>query len=613
MITKSGGIELLVRGMLGFPNDLEIQENGCAALCNLIANRHDTKVRAARSGSIRAVILSMKNFPFEPELTQMACAVLRSLALGVPENKVSIVAQGGIRQLCEAMARHRTNADVNMQAIAALCNLTSHFAENKRAICEAGGLEMTIAALLMHPTSQELQQQGNGLLHNLACEELLRPQLVAAGALRVATAAMQHPARSVQSLGQMLQRQLQSEPAKPAGSLQGGPKVGPKQETNAGGVEELFAPRTHGVRVARSKALTRPQRKVMADVMASMQRNPREWLPNGSSASGDELAKSEVSSGRSQQSAQSGRGKWDFKEKKRAAAYGIEDLEDVSDTSASVASHDDGLGAFAFMVRRGLTKPKEPKERKALLLETHSPSRPALELELEEDVSGPVTSSRILPLTVRNLKTRDQFLTSELSNETFAPLAPKPSVVAPATEARFETESAVSDVSEGGWIDDLEDPRLDKRAKRSKKLFQLQPEDTGILDDIFGEVELEGELTPVKAAKPQMKKKNLDFARALRKCGDCAPERFDESWEEALSTRVLSQGASGFMRSSSSSSLINELDGLGRLRKMSSAVKQGLQEVKAVVRPSKVTHSESTKYDEEYISAIESRDVGQAT
>lgn len=368
MITKSGGIELLVRGMLGFPNDLEIQENGCAALCNLIANRHDTKVRAARSGSIRAVILSMKNFPFEPELTQMACAVLRSLALGVPENKVSIVAQGGIRQLCEAMARHRTNTDVNTQAIAALCNLTSQFPENKQGICEAGGLEMTIAALLMHPASQELQQQGTVLLHNLACEHSLRPQLIAAGASRVAEAAVQHPARSVQSLGQMLQRQLQS-PEKGAEMAEnvkmsggGAPsRLGRSQqeaqETTASGVEELFAPRTHGVRVARSKTLTRPQRKVMADVIASMQRNPREWLPkDGSSASGEDLGRSEASSARSGQSGQSGQGKWDVKEKKRAAAYGIEDLEGVSDSSAGDS---DGLGAFSFMVRRGLAKPRE--------------------------------------------------------------------------------------------------------------------------------------------------------------------------------------------------------------------------------------------------------------
>ena len=96
------------------------------------------------------------------------------------------------------------------EAVAALCNLTSQLAENKRAICEAGGLEMAVAALMAHPQSQELQQQGCGLLHNLACDPVLRPQVNAAGGLQVATSAMQHPSRAVQSLGVMLQRQLQA-------------------------------------------------------------------------------------------------------------------------------------------------------------------------------------------------------------------------------------------------------------------------------------------------------------------------------------------------------------------------------------------------------------------
>ena len=95
----------------------------------------------------------------------------------------------------------------------------------------------------------------------------------------MAEAAIEHPVRAVQSLGLMLQRQLQArqeappqaqERQKPAKSA-----ASPAKDVSDGGVDELFAPRTHTVRVARSKALTRPQRKVMADVMASMQQNPR--------------------------------------------------------------------------------------------------------------------------------------------------------------------------------------------------------------------------------------------------------------------------------------------------------------------------------------------------
>ncbi|CAE7881175.1 aarA, partial [Symbiodinium microadriaticum] len=513
MITKSGGIELMVQSMLRFPDDLEIQENGCAALCNLMANRHDTKVRAARSGSIRAVIAALRNFPFEPELAQMACAVLRSLALGVPENKISIVAQGGIRQLCEAMARHRTDAEVNMQAVAALCNLTSQLAENKRAICEAGGLEMAVAALMAHPQSQELQQQGCGLLHNLACDPQLRPQVNAAGGLRVAAAAIEHPVRAVQSLALMLQRQLQArqemppqaqearKPAKTTASL--------AKDASDGGVDELFAPRTHTVRVARSKALTRPQRKVMADVMASMQQNPREWLPRdgstaGSSASGDDTSKA------SQASSASGGGRWTLREQQRAASYGIEDLEGVSDRSSEegFAARKGYGGAFAFVIRRGLEKQgsrevgnpratKAPSAPKALQQEATDPKPPLshLNLDLESPTSATLKGQpAFLPLTEQNLRrasydSRDTAASADRRGQVSFATDTKEADAEQALDTRSQ---ASSDQSEGGWVDDLDDPRLDKRARKQRRqLTKSSGTSSGILEEVFGEVELE--------------------------------------------------------------------------------------------------------------------------
>ena len=171
-----------------------------------------------------------------------------------------------------------------MQAVAALCNLTSQVAENKRAICESGGLELAVQALKALPDNAELQQQGCGLLHNLACEKSLKPQVVAAGGLLVAEVAARHPQRAVQSVGHMLSRLLQDEVKFDTGKMSTG-----KLDTNGespdkdkvagdGDVDDLFAPRRGaGTRPpAGSKTLTRPQRKVMADVMQSMKQDPGE-------------------------------------------------------------------------------------------------------------------------------------------------------------------------------------------------------------------------------------------------------------------------------------------------------------------------------------------------
>lgn len=339
MIAKVGGIEAVVKAMLKFPDDAELQEHGCGALCNLITTTQESKVRAARAGCIRAATTAMKLYPEDGELQSLGCALLRSLALGVPENKIAIVAQGGVRQLCSALARHRGDAEVGTQAVAALCNLTKEVPENKRAIIDAGGLELTVAALRAVPADAELQRQGCVLLHNLACDQALRPQVLAAGGLGAADLARTHAERSVQAVGQILQRQLADE----------GPVGGDGDPARAGGdgVEGLFAPRRpggSGTQSMRSKALTRPQKRMMADVLDSMRNDPGGWLPDEDG--GAEKSDGDKSDG-GQSGAHSARSARSLAN--QAAAFGLDDLEGLSDG-------DEHQGNVSFVVRRGLKR-----------------------------------------------------------------------------------------------------------------------------------------------------------------------------------------------------------------------------------------------------------------
>lgn len=608
MITKSGGIELIVTGMLKFSDDLELLENACAALCNLMASRHDTKVRAARSGCIRAVVTSMRNFPREPELAQLACAVLRSLALGVPENKIAIVAQGGVRQLCEAMARHRGDVDVSIQAIAALCNLTAQLAENKCAICEAGGLEMTVAALQAHPGSEELQQQGCGLLHNLACERTLRLQVAAAGGLQVAAAAMQHSSRSVCSLGQMLQRQLQTpteEEAGPTNSAGQSSVVGTRTSGALGeaGVEDLFAPRHQGVRAARSKALTRPQRKVMADVMESMRRDPRAWIPTEESLAGSDRRspqQSEVSSNAG--------GAWDAQRQRQAAMYGIEDLEGLSSDAGSDPAAD---GGFDFVVRRGLQRQasrggsaQKPSSSRWIASQLDADmGQDSLRgedfpKELPEGIEEPgqhaakslEASPKFLPLTEANLKQvlreTDKAMGAVTPKEKQAEDLPAMVMASTAKMQQQATDDArsVSEASEGGWVD-LEDEtatqRLQRRARRElrhqRALEKPESEGAAALRELLGEVELEAVEMPPEAKQPKLERSASKFAKALKACGDAPPERWGYAWEQALNAKyeesqhgvmervakTLAKDARGM-----ASSVLDSLDGLAAMSKM---------------------------------------------
>lgn len=367
MIAKLGGIELVVQAMLKFPDEAELQENGCAALCNLASNRQETKVRAARAGSIRAAVNAMRMLPGELELQSLACALLRSLALGVPENKVAIVAQGGVRQLCAAIAQNRSDSEICVQATAALCNLTSHVAENKRAICDAGGLELAIGAMRNLPSDAELQQQGLVLLHNLAIDPVLRNIVITAGGAEIAAAAAQHENESVRPLGQMLLRQLG---AAPADAGDGGDEDGGADVSGANDLGALFAPRRaesptkrgSAAGSSRSKTLTKPQRKLMGEVMESMQREPQEWLPETDSDGGSTVSKTSVASfsvrrGKRQEQSDNGSSAggssigngW-------ATQFGVEDLE------GSDAEHMAGRGGgrpLALVVKPGSNSPAE--------------------------------------------------------------------------------------------------------------------------------------------------------------------------------------------------------------------------------------------------------------
>jgi hypothetical protein len=101
-----------------------LQEEACAALCNLTANDDNLWVAVAAASGIEAIVSAMKAHKTKAGVQEKACEALRNLAHN-SDNKVQVAVAGGIEAVVSAMQAHTTSAGVQEKALAALCCATS--------------------------------------------------------------------------------------------------------------------------------------------------------------------------------------------------------------------------------------------------------------------------------------------------------------------------------------------------------------------------------------------------------------------------------------------------------------------------------------------------------
>ena len=59
LIVRAGGVQSVLAAMRAHPGSTVVQEQGCAALCNL-SGAADNKVLVARAGGIEVVVAAMR-------------------------------------------------------------------------------------------------------------------------------------------------------------------------------------------------------------------------------------------------------------------------------------------------------------------------------------------------------------------------------------------------------------------------------------------------------------------------------------------------------------------------------------------------------------------------
>ncbi|CAE8638504.1 unnamed protein product, partial [Polarella glacialis] len=142
-----------------------------------------------------------------------------------------------------------------------------------------------------------------------------------------------------------------------------------------------------------------------------------------------------------------------------------------------------------------------------------------------------------------------------------------------------------SEGSEGGWVDLFDDnatKRLQRRVRReqrkppSHQQSERDSEGAIALRELLGEVDLEEVEAPPEVRIKRSRSK-IDFAKALQRCGEAAPERWDDEWKQALMKRhedsqknLAIRGVRAVTKTASAAAaeVLDNLDGVAKMARV---------------------------------------------
>eukprot|EP00928_Gymnodinium_smaydae_P012734 TRINITY_DN14639_c0_g1_i1.p1 TRINITY_DN14639_c0_g1~~TRINITY_DN14639_c0_g1_i1.p1 ORF type:complete len:897 (+),score=238.36 TRINITY_DN14639_c0_g1_i1:252-2942(+) len=162
LVTKDGGLEVVVGGMRRFPACESLQERGCRCLALLAKGSGINKVSAdyrrgkkvesnvvlrgqarrliARHGGVPLLIEAMRRYSGNVEVQAAGCMAIGQLGSSEIRVKRKAAEGGVIGLVLRAMVKHQKEPDVQQAACGALRQLASNAPKNKDFIAERGGV-----------------------------------------------------------------------------------------------------------------------------------------------------------------------------------------------------------------------------------------------------------------------------------------------------------------------------------------------------------------------------------------------------------------------------------------------------------------------------------------
>lgn len=129
--SMKGGVPALVRGMRG-PGNLEdpaLQEVACVTLASIVVRNPAAKAQVAAAGGIEAAVEALYTHPLNPGLQEAGCkALANTVANCSGGTEVRAANAGALHAVLAALTNHHDAAYVVEAACAALANLTANSA-----------------------------------------------------------------------------------------------------------------------------------------------------------------------------------------------------------------------------------------------------------------------------------------------------------------------------------------------------------------------------------------------------------------------------------------------------------------------------------------------------
>lgn len=193
---------------------------------------------------------------------------------------------------------------------------------------------------------------------------------------------------------------------------------------------------------------------------------------------------------------------------------------------------------------------------------------------------------------------------------------------------------ASSEQSEGGWIDLFEDGdgaerRLQRRARRDQRRDQrglaggtaaVKSEGAAAMRELLRDVELDAKITVPAPKRVKRSRSKAKFAKALQRCGEAPPERWDEDWKEVLQLRYEEGQQSDATKAvkaiaatsaDAAAALMNSLDGLTKVAKRQLGDTKDLVAEAARKRAGDAAKLALRVRDEGLVSVVQTTGVGR--
>ena len=166
---KANHKKLIVKAMDVHVECLEIQQNGCQVLLNLIENSSNADKQIYSKETVKPVLVAMRSYPASAQL--QASAVSLIIALSADENAADIIGQmGGVQDVLSAMRQFSNDVGICALCCSALWSLSVNEG-NAKIVTEERGIQDVCNAMETHSGSPTVIESACSAVWSLSLED----------------------------------------------------------------------------------------------------------------------------------------------------------------------------------------------------------------------------------------------------------------------------------------------------------------------------------------------------------------------------------------------------------------------------------------------------------